>query len=194
MNAKLKRILKIIILILVIYLLISAIYIAIHVNFGTEPTTVGMGFSSSTNLLRTFMGLPRTNSTYEGVSPIYLIQSVVKIIIAIALLIFYSKINEKFKKKFITIISIIIVAIIALIIGVKLLTSNNSSFEQKANEIFGSIYCDENHWTMAGDALTSWTCKLCGLSDINPDTDVPVICNTCANLTGRCQKCGKLEK
>lgn len=139
MNTKLKRILKIIIPILVIYLLISAIYIAIHVNFGTEPTTVGMGFSSSTNLLRTFMGLPRTNTTYEGVSPIYLIQSVIKIIIAIALLIFYSKINEKIKKKSITIISIIIVAIIALIIGANLLTSNNSNFEQKANKLFGSI-------------------------------------------------------
>lgn len=167
MNTKLKRILKIIIPILIIYLLISAIYIAINVNFGTEPTTVGMGFSSSANLLRTFMGLPRTNSTYEGVSPIYLIQSVIKIIIAIALLIFYSKINEKIKKKSITIISVIIVAIIALIIGAKLLTSNNSSFEQKANEIFGSIYCDGNHWTTAGDALTPWTCKLCGHSDIN---------------------------
>ena len=194
MNAKLKRILKIIIPILVIYLLISAIYIAIHVNFGTEPTTVGMGFSSNTNLLRTFIGLPRTNSTYEGISPIYLIQSAIKIIIAIALLIFYSKINEKIKKKSITIISIIIVAIIALIIGVNLLTSNNGNFEQKANEIFGRIYCDGNHLTIAGDVLTPWTCKLCGHSDINPNTDVPVICNTCANLTGRCQKCGKLEK
>ena len=194
MNIKFKNILKIIIPVLIIYLLISAIYIAIHVNFGTEPTTVGMGFSSSTNLLRIFMGLPRTNSTYEGVSPIYLIQSVIKIIIAIAFLIFYSKINEKIKKKSITIISIIIVAIITLIIGAKLLTSNNSSFEQKANEIFGSTYCDGNHWTIAGDALTPWTCKLCGHSDINPDTDVPVICNTCANLTSRCQKCGKLKK
>ena len=127
-NAKLKRILKIIIPILVIYLLISAIYIAVHVNFGTEPTIVGMGFNSGTNLLRTFMGLPRTYCTYEGVSPIYLIQSAIKIITAIALLIFYSKINEKFKKKSITIISIIIVAIIALIIGANLLTSNNSNF------------------------------------------------------------------
>ena len=138
MNVKLKRILKIIIPILVIYLLISAIYIAIHVDFGTAPYMVGMGFSSRTNLLRIFMGLPPTNNTYEGVSPIYLIQSAIKIIIAIALLIFYSKINEKIKKKFITIISIIIVAIIALIIGENLLTSNNSNFEQEANGIFGS--------------------------------------------------------
>ena len=37
------------------------------------------------------------------------------------------------------IISIIILAIIALIIGAKLLTSNNSSFEQKANEILRSL-------------------------------------------------------
>lgn len=98
MKAKLKMILKIIIPIIIIYLFISAIYIAIHINFGAEPFTVGEGYDPRTNLLRIFMGLPPTYSTYEGVSPIYLIQSVIKIIIAIAL-IFYSKKNELFFHK-----------------------------------------------------------------------------------------------
>ena len=61
-------------------------------------------------------------------------------------------------------------------------------------EFLGAIYFDENHCTIAGDALAPWTCKLCGHSNVNPDIDVPAICNTCANLTGRCHKCGKSKK
>ena len=63
-----------------------------------------------------------------------------------------------------------------------------------ANEIFGNIYCEGNHWTIDREASQLWNCKLCGESDIKRDTEVLVICNSCANLTGRCQNCGKLEK
>lgn len=96
------------------------------------------------------------------------------------------------KKKWIIVISIVVIAII-LVVGVKLLTSKGE-LSQKASEIFGSIYCDGNHLILAGDAMTPWTCELCGYSGVNPDTDAPILCNTCSNLTGRCNKCGKLEK
>lgn len=192
MNTKLKKILKIIIPLIVVYLFISAIYIAVHINFGTEPIVAGMGFSNSTNLLRTFLGLPKTCTTYEGVSPIYLIKVVIEIIIEIVLLIFYSKINEKLKKKFSIIISIIIVAIIALIIVVDLLITKDENLEQKANEIFGSSYCDGNHETIDEGKWKFCTCELCG-GDCDIGKDIRVICNNCAELTGRCQKCGKLK-
>ncbi len=93
-------------------------------------------------------------------------------------------------------ISIIIIALIiaiSIIIVINII-STNTELKEKGIEIFGSDYCNEKHSKLGGDALTAWTCKLCGYSDINPDTDVPVICNKCANLTGRCMECGKLEK
>jgi hypothetical protein len=71
---------------MIIYLFISAIYILLHIDFGTAPEIVGMGFSESNNILRVFMGLPRTYSTYEGVAPIYLISVAIRIILAVILL------------------------------------------------------------------------------------------------------------
>jgi hypothetical protein len=94
MNSKLKKFLKIIILFMIIYLFISAIYILLHINFGNKPEIVGMGFSKSNNILRVFMGLPKTYSTYEGVSPIYLISVAIRIILAVILF-------KLFKKNFI---------------------------------------------------------------------------------------------
>ncbi len=90
-------------------------------------------------------------------------------------------------------IVLIIILVVILIIGVIFLTKI-VNLRQKANRILGKDYCTGNHYITAGDALTPWTCELCGYSDINPDTDEPVICNKCANLTKRCMKCGKLEK
>ena len=41
------------------------------------------------------MGLPSTYSTYEGISPIFLIESIIKIIIAIILITYYLKRRKK---------------------------------------------------------------------------------------------------
>lgn len=92
-----KILLKIIIWILIIYLIVSSVYIFKHINFGPEPTAVGMGFKSSTNMIRTFMGLKPTYNTYEGVPPVYLISVIIRILIAILLFTFYHKVNQKFK-------------------------------------------------------------------------------------------------
>lgn len=89
-----KKILNTSILFLIIYLFISAIYVLFHINFGTEPEVVGMGFSESSNFLRIFMGLPKTYTTYQGVQPIYLIQVIIKIILCIFLIKYLFK-NKK---------------------------------------------------------------------------------------------------
>lgn len=77
---------RFIICILISYLIISALYILFHINFFEEPEITGPGFSESNNVLRLFMGIPKTYSTYEGVSPLFLIEVIIKIIIAIVLI------------------------------------------------------------------------------------------------------------
>ena len=95
MNNKLKKILKIIILLIIIYLFISSLYILVHIDFGTPPGIVGMGFSESDNMVRIFMGLPKTYTTYQGVSPTYLISVAIRLILAIVLIL----VNKKFFSK-----------------------------------------------------------------------------------------------
>lgn len=80
-----KKIKKIIVLLLILYLIINAIYIFVHIDSGKSSGIVGMGFSSSKNMLRTFMGLPKTFSTYEGVSPVYMLRVAINLFLAIIL-------------------------------------------------------------------------------------------------------------
>lgn len=86
-----KKIKHILIVLIIIYLFVSSIYILSHIDFYNPPETVGMGFSSSNNLIRIFMGLSATVSTYQGVSPWFLIEVIIKIIIAIVLIIYEKK-------------------------------------------------------------------------------------------------------
>lgn len=100
------------------------------------------------------------------------------------------------KKISLIIIGIIIIVIIA---ALNIFNSSNgkpkSELDQKGYNIFGYDYCDTDHsMEIGGDALTDWKCKLCGKKATNPDTNVPEICSDCARITGRCNKCGKLEK
>lgn len=95
MNNKLRNILKMFIILIIIYLFISSLYILVHINFEEAPQIVGMGFSESNNMVRLFMGLPKTYSTYQGVSPIYLISVAIRLIVAIVLII----VNKKFFSK-----------------------------------------------------------------------------------------------
>lgn len=81
-----KKSKKYLIFILVVYLIISALYVLFHIDFFEQPELVGMGFSTTNNILRLFMGLPKTYTTYGGVSPIFLIEVVAKIILAIVLI------------------------------------------------------------------------------------------------------------
>ena len=96
MNNKVKKVLKIIIVLLIIYLIISSLYIFLHIDFEygkDQQMVVGMGFSETNNIVRQFMGLPKTYTTYDGVSPIYLISVVVRVILAIALIIVKKRIK-----------------------------------------------------------------------------------------------------
>lgn len=64
----------------------------------------------------------------------------------------------------------------------------------KGYKIYGNEYCNTNYYLeCGGDAITEWTCKLCGESAINSDINVPEICNKCSILTKRCNQCGKLR-
>lgn len=93
----------------------------------------------------------------------------------------------KKQMKFI-IIAILVIVVVSIIAFINLRISNGY-------KIYGNDYCNTKHYLESGgDAFTVWTCKLCGKSATNPDTNVPEICNMCSFLTGRCNKCGKLEK
>lgn len=82
---------KIIIIIFILYLVISSLYIAFYIDFDEVPEIAGMGFSSSNNNLRIFMGIPPTRSTYEGVPPIFLVEVAIKVILSIFLIIYLIK-------------------------------------------------------------------------------------------------------
>lgn len=89
---------------------------------------------------------------------------------------------------------IIIAVIILAIISIAVVSIKNNKSKNSKDERFEPGYCEGHYGTVAGDALTPWTCKICGYSDINSDTFTPIICNKCANRTGRCMYCGKLKK
>lgn len=91
-----KKIVKCLIIILITYLIISAIYVLFHIEFFEKSQVggVGMGFSESDNMLRLFMGLPRTFTTDENVSPVFLVEVIVKVILAFFLIKFLKKRNK----------------------------------------------------------------------------------------------------
>lgn len=90
---------KVFVPIVILYLIVSSIYCSIHIDFRGRPQITSPGYSRETNLIRNFMGLPSTMTTYEGVPPIYLLQVVIKMVIALILLLWYPKLNEKDQKE-----------------------------------------------------------------------------------------------
>lgn len=94
------RIVKLIFIILVIiYLIASSIYIINKIDYNRNPfEAVGMGFSSSDNILRLFMGIPRTTTTYGGVSPSFWIEVIIKLFFAVLLMIYAIKLFKKHNK------------------------------------------------------------------------------------------------
>ena len=92
------------------------------------------------------------------------------------------------KKQMKFIIIIIFIIVVFLIIAFM-------NLRIKGYKSYGNDYCNTNHTLeCGGDALTDWSCRLCGKRVTNPDTNVPEICNMCSYITGRCNKCGRLEK
>lgn len=93
------------------------------------------------------------------------------------------------KKK--RLIGIIIICIIAIIlIGIVIYANRSTpSKEEKANQIFGTEYCDVI-LHMATMDLAPHTCKICGAnfedSSMNAD-----ICKECAKETNRCSFCAR---
>jgi len=92
-------------------------------------------------------------------------------------------------KKVILVGIVVIIILIMLISGITLYRIN------KAHELFGDDYCKEEHYMeVGGCALTDFKCMICGIILTNSNTNVPALCGICATLTGRCNKCGKLEQ
>ena len=109
------------------------------------------------------------------------------------------------KKKII--IGLIFILVISLIVAIILLIRNkvvndDNYIIKKGNKIFGTEYCpsdsffynDSDHHSIAGQAITPYKCKICNKEYNYPNTAIPKICPSCAEITGRCMACGKLKR
>ena len=81
-----------------VYLLMSAIYIFCHIDFGMPQDVVGPGFSEAENVMRMIMGLPKAYSTYNGVPPIYLVSSCVRLVLAVVMFVISIKLQIRWKE------------------------------------------------------------------------------------------------
>ena len=121
--------------------------------------------------------------------------------------------NSKKVISYLIIICLILVVLVflAIIIISSIGLNKKLSANHKINigyEIFGNDYCEEHdsskyesnvtdvgtNITPVGAAYTKWKCKICGHEDMFNNTGVPVLCAECAEITGRCSRCGKLIK
>lgn len=141
------------------------------------------------------MGLHSIYSTYEGVSPEYLRQVILKITIAIVLLLFFYKITKRIKKSWIIFTIIVIVIGVVSYTAIRYLSDDETptAISKKATQVFGNDYCNENHLIMQEGEPDIWNCELCTNGGFGLDTNIPVICERCARITGRCEICGKLK-
>lgn len=94
--------------------------------------------------------------------------------------------KDFYKKWFILIVGIVIVVILGVVV---FNSSNRNEKEAKAEEIFGTDYCD-SVLHMATKDLQEHICSICGESfqDSGMRAD---ICDKCANELERCNFCGK---
>lgn len=98
----------------------------------------------------------------------------------------------KTRRKLIVLTLVIIVLAPVIIVGVHSMDAKNNI----ASKELGNEYCNETkgHPQVAGEALTDWECKICGRKYTNSDTAVPILCDSCASITERCNICGLLKK
>ena len=90
-----KKIIKFII----IYLIVSSMYIGACINFETPIYYEGYEETSIFyNIFRIIMGVPKVYRGYKGVSPKFLIEIIIKLIIAIILIVYLIKNHIENKK------------------------------------------------------------------------------------------------
>lgn len=90
---------KIIIKIIVLYLIISSMYIGVCINFQEPIYYENYVESNNThNIFRLLMGLPKTINGNDSVSPLYIIEIIIKVLIAICLIILLKKQNSAYIK------------------------------------------------------------------------------------------------
>ena len=49
----------------------------------------------------------------------------------------------------------------------------------------------ENLYCVAGQAMTEWTCIICGKKFIHKNTAVPYVCKECSESHHVCEECGQ---
>ncbi len=92
-------------------------------------------------------------------------------------------------------LAIFIIVFIAVATALFFIINNNNSKIDKGYQIFGNDYCNGHQpIQVVGWMFTSWTCKICKVEREHNCTDTPTICTECAEITGRCSICGKLQK
>ena len=86
------------IFLLIVYLIVSSIYIIAFIDF-EEPNGLYADSMPTfpTNEIRLFMGIPTTGNSYFGVSPLFLIEVIIKLAIAVVLIIYEVKAFKKLK-------------------------------------------------------------------------------------------------
>ena len=51
--------------------------------------------------------------------------------------------------------------------------------------------CSTENWgRVCGQAITEWTCPICGQKFFHPNTAVPAVCKRCSELCHVCEECG----
>ena len=99
--------------------------------------------------------------------------------------------NEEYKKDLYKKWTILIIGIILVVVlGVLVFNfSNRNKKEKKAEEVFGTQYCD-SVLHMATNDLQEHTCSICGKNFKDSEMRAD-ICDECAEELNRCNFCGK---
>ena len=95
------------------------------------------------------------------------------------------------KKKFEKCIKVILI-IIAVILILKIIISIKYTKILIGDVKYGKDYCEGHGMIIAGQAFTDYRCNICGRKDMWSNTEVPEICDKCAEDTNRCGYCGEL--
>ncbi len=110
--------------------------------------------------------------------------------------------KDKTKILSVTVIILLIISILFVINNIPLTNANIIAF--KATIMFGLDSCPTNdpdyysekdiHFAGAPAVITPYKCGVCRKNTNSPDGSIPKMCKSCADITGRCEECGKLKK
>ena len=111
---------------------------------------------------------------------------------------------KKNKKTILSIIVIILLIISILFVINNIPLTNDNIIVLKANIMFGHSSCPTNnpdyhsekdldHFGFYATVMTPYKCGVCRKNTESSSSFIPKMCRSCAKITGRCEKCGKLK-